>query len=305
MNRISTVQNEPLQLKLLCARTHLYAIASRLLVLQLLLTVAAPVLGAILAMFHPEVKSYVAAFSLFVLVLDSLVLDRAQKLRITRAAKIAEQFDCTVLELPWDQFTAGDKAEPEDIHSAAKALGFPAAPVRLKDWYPVAVGSLPIHIARIVCQRTNLRYDSRLRHSFNTVIKVASFLLVGGLVVSGLVENLKLTEWIITLAPATPILSWAAREYYRQLDTAESIEGVMKEAKSVWLEALAGSCDADHCLSKSREFQNAIYNRRSNSPLVLPLLYRLKRSTLEDEMNEGAADYVRQYEQRNIKSMSQ
>jgi hypothetical protein len=53
-----------------------------------------------------------------------------------------------------------------------------------------------------------------------------------------------------------------------------------------------GACDAEDC-RRSREAQNAIYTERANSPLVMPFLYRVRRLQLEDEMNEGAADFLR------------
>lgn len=293
MNNIPTVQNTEPQLKLLRARTHVYSRATLLMVLQLLLTLVLPVAGAVLAIFRPELRAYVAAASLAAVIVDALILDRQHKLLMKRAAKIAEQFDCTVLELPWDQFTVGDKVEAEDVHAAAKAYAARHDDAKLRGWYPESVGAAPLHLARIICQRTNLRYDSQLRRSYGVIIRVVALTLVASLFVSGLVQNLPMTDWVLSMTPAAPILAWAAREYYRQRDTADLLEDLMKEARKLWGRALAGECDADACRQKSREFQNAIYTRRVNSPLIVPFLYRFKRLRLEDEMNEGAADFLR------------
>jgi hypothetical protein len=48
-------------------------------------------------------------------------LDRRQKTLIKRAANISEQYDCSLLDLFWNEFTVGERIETEDIHSAAKA----------------------------------------------------------------------------------------------------------------------------------------------------------------------------------------
>lgn len=295
MDQIPTVQNEEAQLKLLRARKQTYAHATALMIVQLALTVAVPVIGGVLAAFYPDLRVHVAAVALAVIVIDVLFLDRQQKVLIKRAAKIGEQFDCAVLGLPWDHFTVGDKVEAEDIHAVAKAHAARHDDGELRGWYPEAVGEVPLHFARIICQRTNLRYDSRLRRSYGDIIKVVAACVVGLLFVSGLVQNLSMTAWVLVMAPATPILAWAAREYYRQLDTAELLDTLMKEARKLWNQALSGECDAAGCEVRSREFQNAIYNRRANSPLVLPLLYRFRRSALEDEMNVGAAELLREY----------
>ena len=96
------------------------------------------------------------------------------------------------------------------------------------------------------------------------------------------------------MTPATPVLAWAVREYYSQRDTAELLEDLIKEARELWANARSGKCDRAEYRRKSREFQNAIYMRRANSALVLPFLYRLKRARLEEEMNVGAADFLRE-----------
>ncbi|TXC65069.1 hypothetical protein FRZ32_13195 [Sphingosinicella ginsenosidimutans] len=128
--------------------------------------------------------------------------------------------------------------------------------------------------------------------------------VVVGLLIAGIAQNLNLTAWILTLAPAMPLMSWAGREYYRQRDTADQLEELMKKAKTFWNQALAGACDDDACLHQSRDFQNAIYLRRATSPLVLPYLYKIKRPMLEDEMNEAASDFLAEYKAREAKIQS-
>ena len=296
LNAITTLQNEEPQLKLLRARTRLYALASRLLVTQLVLTLLAPALGAILVLFVPPARSIVAALALMITALDVLVLDRQQKLLIKRAAKVGESFDCAVLGLPWDRFNSGEPLEIEDIHAAARAYARSHDDKSLRDWYPLAAADAPLHLARIICQRTNLRYDSQLRRSYGAIVVSMAIAILLLLFVGGLLQDLKLSDWVLTMAPASPILTWAAREYYRQNDTADALEEHLRAAKALWARALAGDCDADRCLAQSREFQNAIYYRRASSPLIVPLLYRFKRLHLEDDMNEAAANFLAEYQ---------
>jgi hypothetical protein len=299
-NLIPEHQNAAPQLKFLRARQQLYASATTFLVLQLFLTLLVPLAGAILAAFRPDAKPYVAAAALTVLLLDILVLDRQQKTLLKRAAKIAEQFDCAVLELPWNEFTVGERVETEEIHSAAKMYAKRHDDKLLRDWYPPEVGTIPLSMARIICQRTNLHYDRRLRVSYGNVILTGASCVVLAIWIYGLANNLSITAWVLTMAPAIPVLAWACREFYRQRDSAEPLEKLLREARKFWNEALSNGCEESYCLTKSREFQDAIYSRRAGSPLIFPLVYRLRRSSLEDEMHEGAADFLRQYAQSKL-----
>lgn len=304
-NSIPERQNEEDQLKLLRARQQTYARATRFLVAQLSVTLVVPLVGAVLAVVHPAVKPYVAAASLIVLLLDILWLDRRQKTLIKRSAKIAEQYDCAVLELPWNEFTVGDRIESEEIHSAARAYAKHHDDAHLRDWYPVEVGALPLSLARIVCQRTNLHYDRRLRTMYGNAIRAGAIVIVLVMALYGLAQNLSITAWVLTMAPAAPVLSWAGREFYRQHDTAEPLEKLLREARKFWNDALFNGCDDNQCLARSREFQNAIYSRRSSSPLVFPLVYRFRRAQLEDEMHDGANDFLKQYAKAKSSPMTQ
>lgn len=296
MNNIPVLQNEEQQLKLLRARKQTYDYAKLIMVVQMLLALALPIGGAIWGVYRPDIKAYVAAFALVAVVVDPLVLDRWFKDLLRQAAKLGEQFDCAVLDLPWDDFIVGDKVEPEEIHAAARMYARFHDDTGNKDWYPVAAGRAPMHLARIICQRTNLHYDSRLRRSYGTIIKLTALTLVTALFFVGLARNSTLTDWVLTMAPTTTFLTWAAREYYRQGDAADLLEALRKQARALWNSALAGDCRQDECREKAREFQNTIYRHRVGSPLVLPFLYRFKRLSLEDEMNSAAEDFLSEYE---------
>ncbi len=295
-NAIPQRQNEEDQLRLMRARQWTYKVATRFLTAQILLTVAIPIIGSIWTIFVPELRPHLAALALAILMLDTLYLDRRYKSMVKRAARISEQYDCTVLELPWNNFVVGEKVEAEDVGAAARRWAAKESDDDLINWYPVAAGGMPISLGRILCQRTNLRYDSSLRQAFGSVILALVTLVVGGLVVAGLAEDLSLTAWVLTLAPATPLLSWAGREYYRQRDTIEQLDKLKTKATSFGNEALAGTCDEAECLLRSRAFQDAIYLRRATSPLVIPYLYRFKRPALEGEMEDAAADFLKDYE---------
>lgn len=295
MNAIPAQQNAEATLKYLRARQWTYVVANRLMVAQIILTVAIPILGAVLTLLFPDVRPYFAAIALIVLVFDTVLLDRHYKAVLKRGAKLGEKFDSLVLELPWNGFVAGDEPESEEVRAASRAWSRKRDDQKLINWYPVAAGEMPLALGRIVCQRTNLRYDSQLRRSYGAIILAVVGVVTLSLVVAGLVQDLNMTAWVLTLAPITPLLSWAGREFYRQRDTAEQLEDLTKKAREFWKRALKGACDEGACLEESREFQNAIYLRRSTSPLIIPLLYRFKRLRLEDEMNDSANNFLEEY----------
>lgn len=297
-NQIPALQNEEAHVVLMRARQWTYVVAQRLLIMQMLLTILVPVVGAVWSVCQPAIRPYFAAGALIVLLVDAIFVDREYKKLIKQGANIGEKFDCEVLSLPWNRFVVGEEPEAEDVRTASRQWSKCHDDAKLRDWYPVAAGKMPLALGRIICQRTNLRYDSKLRRSYGKIILSVACAVSLGLFIAGLSQDLSFTAWVLTFIPAMPLLQWVGREFYRQKDAADQLEELWKKATSFWNRALAGECDANECVQESREFQNAIYLRRATSPMVLPYLYNFKRLTLEDEMNDAAQDFLAHYEKQ-------
>ena len=295
MNQIAETQNAGAQQKLLGAATQVYSRAMVYLVSQFGLTVVLPAIGAFAAFYWHPLRPYVALFSLASAVADATILDRSYRRLLRLAAKIKEQFDCTVLDIPWSRVNVGSPVEYETIHEWGTAYDQQVRKAQLKDWYPKIVAGVPLHQARIICQRTNLWYDSKLRRRYGEIILIGSIGIVLALVVLGLMHELTVGEFVLNvMAPAAPILIWSAREYYRQIDTAEMLDQIRREAEALWIRARDGGCSSDDCSRDSRELQTAIYVRRATSPLIFPMIYKWLRPALEAQMNEGAEQFVRE-----------
>lgn len=295
MNAIPERQNAEPQLTLLRARQQTYLQANKLLILQLALTVAIPVASAIAGLFTPGLRPYTAALALMIAITDVAVLDRLQRKTLRLAAKIAEAFDEKVLEIPWNKFVAGKRADPEAIAGAAAGWRRNRSDDKLVNWYPPATGKAPMHLARIICQRTNLWYDATLRRHYGDWVRGVGILLVVGLFFGALLAGLTIEVFVTAvLAPAAPVLTWSMREYFRQKDTADAQETLKGDAEALWDRAKDGGCDEPECLVQSREFQNAIYTRRATSPLIIPWLYPLRRPEMERQMNQGAEAYLKE-----------
>jgi hypothetical protein len=293
MNQIVEVQNAEPQLRVLRARRYMYSRVTTLLVLQLSLTLLLPTAGAVASLIWPELRPYVALIALAVTILDITVLDRVQKTLLKDAAKLAELFDCKTLEIPWDGFTVGKRPEPETIHEASLKFSRSTGDTELLDWYPAAVKCAPLHLARIICQRTNLWYDSKLRRHYGRIVLGLAFILVFILFGLSLQAGLTIDLFVVSvMAPASPILTWSFREYFRQRDVADQLDSLRGAAESLWDRAKRGECSPEKCVAESREFQNAIYARRANSPLILPWVYRILRPSMEDQMTQGASHWI-------------
>lgn len=292
-NTIPARQNEPQFMQLLRARSETYRQATRILIIQMIVTVVVPVVSAVIGLIFPDVRPYVATIAIAVTLIDIAVLDRTMKRRLKTAALICEEFDCKLLEIPWNRFAAGKRPEHETITSAER--DWPHGDDKLLNWYPAAVGLAPMHLARIVCQRTNLWYDAMLRERYGNLLLIAAGVIVIGLISAGLAANLPFGDFVVTIfAPCAPLLSWALRDAFKQRDAAEAQKTARSEAEALWDMAISGGCAENECAGLSREFQNTIFQRRVANPLIFPFVYNRLRPGMEVDMNLGAESLLSQ-----------
>jgi hypothetical protein len=295
MNTIVEAQNRPAMLALMRARRVTYRRAEIWQNAQILAMVAAPAAGALLGLLFPVARPFVAVFALAATLFDVWLMDPRQKENNRLAARITETFDCEVLHLPWNEFVAGRRLDPESIDRQAGA--FRGSDAELRDWYsPPELALAPLPLARIICQRQNLWYNSDLRRRGVEVLSAIAGILVVSVVVIGVVADLSLTDLTVSVAaPASPILIWALRERVRQREATDAIEQIKTAADAFWNSSVdGGRPDDEEFTRRSREFQDAIYLRRSASALPLPWLYKLLRPSMELSMAAGAAARLRE-----------
>lgn len=292
VNNIPDTQNSEHALWLLRARQRTYAMATLLQVAQLVVAVVIPTVLAGVALYGWCSRAVVATASLGCLLADILILDRALAFFLRRAAKIAEQFDCEVLALPWNNFIADKKVDEEDIVAAAEA--YPKngrAQAVLMNWYPVAVRRAPLHVARIACQLANIRYDVKLRRRYAIALLAVPAIVAIALFVTAF--KLPFPDVVLgVMVPATPATVWALREFFRHFDAAAAQERNKSAIDAVWT-GIGARSEAE-CTSKAREIQDAIYLRRASSPLIFPLIYHALRDKMEDQMNKGAEERLKE-----------
>lgn len=305
LNDIPARQNEPGQIRLRKAIWAAFDFARGVVVLQAILAVLVPLAGAGVTIFAPQTRPWVAAIAMLVILLDAMGLDRWQKKLMKLGARLSEAFDCRVLDLPWDAFTAGAEPSPEDVRRAEKRYERRGLKAALEDWYPVSVGEVPLHLARLICQRTNLHYDSSLRRSYSSALRrIAVAVPVLLVLATGMVTN-KITDFLLLLPIVTPLIAWCLREAYRQQDTADVLETLMSQARTLWSDALANRGEDDRLAARTREFQSAIFTRRSTATPILPGVYASRRADLEDEVRAAATDFLAEYERAREASLEE
>lgn len=293
---IPDIQNAPEQLERLAAQRQLYSKAKRVFATGAIASFAAAIVWLPLATVFPTLRAWAALYGIAIAILDIAILEPWQKRSQKAAADIQECFDCDVLQIPQNRFKGCDVLDLETVAEMAACHRHRDKEfLKLRDWYPRSVGSLPLPLARLVCQRTNVRWDARLRLVYSGWILGVIALICVASIAFGILAHLTVEQWAVRIAaPLLPVIVWGAREWRRQRETAKDADRIRALVESMWGRLLAREVDEAESVRESRALQDEIYDRRRRGPLVFDFVYGRLQPKYEDQAQLAADALIRE-----------
>lgn len=296
MNNIPQEQNAQDKLEMLAAQRQLYSDAKNLYTISVVIAVPVVIGWSILVAVIPELAVYAALWGIIATLLEIVVLSPLRNSKQEKAAKIQQIFDCQVLEFNWKSLNCGIKVEPELIVETSnrykrKHKSFSV----LENWYPVSVGQLPLHLARIICQRSNVWWDAKLRRRYSKLILAILIILTIIILLIGLVGGFTVEKLVLAvLAPLLPTFVLGLRQYKEHNQAASRLDRLRENAQIIVNKVAGKNMSQQEIETESYSLQTEIYDNRRRSPLIFDWIYsRLKRKD-EEQMNKGAEILVKE-----------
>ena len=254
---------------------------------------------SISVLVHPPLRVIAALWAAVALVFEFVCFTPLQKSWRLRAAKIQEVFDCDVLDLPWNAIKAGHRPAPEEVHeNAEKYIRHDDGSFPLENWYPPAVGELPLGLARIVCQRSNCRWDANQRFRYAHWIGGSAIAIFAAILLSGYALGATLPSSFLTIAPALPLVVVGIRHLTEQREAASRLATLQQDLDDLWSQALLGQSE-DSLAQSARQVQDEIFQNRKASTPVFDFVYALLQRHSEVQMVRSAQDLIQDARQAN------
>jgi hypothetical protein len=95
---------------------------------------------------------------------------------------------------------------------------------KIKDWYSPRVGELPLAIARILCQRTNCWWDSKLRQRYSSFLRLGGIIVFGTIIIIGYISNLSLIEITLIASGLIPFFQFCIKHCIENLEAARRLD---------------------------------------------------------------------------------
>lgn len=299
MNTIPKEQNAERQLQRLAAQRQLYATAKTLFGWQVFVSGPVAVALALFVLGSPQLKAYAALWGILVSLSDVFWLTPWQKRLRNKAARVQELFDCDVLVLPWYELKASKRPEPELVKEQSdKYKRWEASMPPLSNWYGPEVGCIPLHIARLACQRTNCWWDAKQRRRYAVLVIVGVAAVFLAVLCLAMGNGLTIEDFVLEVAaPLSPALLLGIRQFAEQMEAAARLDTLKEHAERLWNDALNGRQESEITL-RARGLQNEILENRKRSPLVFDLIFKRLRRDYEIQMNHGVAEFVAEAKQK-------
>ncbi len=297
---IQEKQNQPANLKLLAAQRQLYSEAKRSMAFRLVVSVMLlcyPLASAFIPAIA-NIEIWVVIVGIGFIVVTYLYLKPKEQGIVETAAKIQEEFDIAVLDIP----TAGSVSEHQqhgvDIDAAARRqlARFGLNPdkkfeniteaewdkIELLNWYAVPA-NIPPARAALFCQKSNLLWDYRQRQFYMNLFLFLSLTISIVPLVIACMSDMSAMNYVKKLLALTSPFLFLCFDNYRSHHEIVT----QQEQKSFSINSHLES-GQDVSADMLRFTQNAIYENRKKHALVPDFLYKHLRELFEGRMKTDA-----------------
>lgn len=295
-NKILIKQNLPQYIDMLKAQRHLYDISKRWNTAQLILCVIVVLIinfikvlipnnGSIFGLSCEQIIRITTAYSSLILIVQIWLKSKKDHSR-NLAARIQQKFDCNLFGLKWNNALCGNEPEPEDINENKGKLSDNG----LTDWYSLAIEPLSQSLSALVCMRTNVAYDMRIRTSYKRLVDIVLFIIIAALLVLSAIKDLSLWNIIINwLIPLLPVFKWTCDVHAQNNANLNALNRLKILIKRNLEEAIKKKDISKEAL---QEIQNFIFLHRNTSYPIPSWYYKLNRNKSENNLNYSAEQIV-------------
>ena len=293
MNPILERQTRPQNLRKVAAQRVSYTNAKTIQGWQIVLTVGVATLLTVLAIWYEAIAGIVALCSIGLVLIDFIAFEPAINKLKMQGAQIQESFDCAVLDIDCAIFKATDP-EIEDVLEKSDAI------MRLKEgdkekiegWYSEKIEPLPPRLARLVCQRSNFKWDTGLRKRYIKFLWVPIVLLISSVFIASYAFEIDFNHFVLVVASVLPALVFFFKQKQQNNEAVARLDELAKQFNEIWRRINEKSISDEEIDKVARQLQDEIYQHRMQSPLVPDFYYKIYRDTDEDFMNRAVQEYV-------------
>ncbi|WP_010676345.1 S-4TM family putative pore-forming effector [Bacillus timonensis] len=280
-------QNMDKNILLLKSMRHIYNVAKKYYAARMVVAILLPIASIVFTLFNrygitTDLSSIFSVLG-FIWLPIFYYLQQKELNYIEKGAKIQEEFDTNVFNLPWNKALVGNRVTPEEIQEAAN--NFHEDETYLYNWYG-GLKSKHYFINILLSQRSNLMWAVSLKQNFSYFILIVSLIYLVLTVFFASMLDMPLQIYLLVfLFPSTSILLYAVSTWWELTKQSMKIRELGEEVRVDCEKFALGERNIDMYLC--RQYQDAVfvYNRK-NAVLIPNKLYWMRRKKDDKKMIE-------------------
>ena len=275
MNRINEKQNELKFINYLKAQRVAYSQCKTYQIFDVLSVVLAIVLP-IIGMLNGEIVNYLGAFGVFWTILY-LVTENYRRKKTEQGAKIQEQFDTELYDIPWNKILCKEKINYDvQLDLSKKYEGND-----LLNWYSKEVdASIPKSIAIVLCQRINFSWELKLRIRFVNFLILLLVIYYGVFFSYFISKNIGFYDILLLIAPSLSFLIYAVQNSISLKNHINSKKETLAQIDSI-LQRYTSNKEIPN-ENTLRQIQDVIFSERTVPEKIPDWFFKLSKSSNEN-----------------------
>ncbi len=289
---ISQCQNTQINIQRLAAQRRLYSTAKVIHLIRFTLTfpfllslsivvafLRSKEFTASVGIYGHDLSWLLALSSVLVFIVDYFILDPIEQKKKGIAAGVQEEFDCDVLQIPWNPIEVRNRPVRETTISNAKRYLDKHGSEELYNWY-TCPDEIPLPAARLICQRENVSWDAGLRRKYLVLLLILIAIVTVGIVAFALRYGVSCEVILFAVvAPIIPGARFVFGEIKQNRTAVRCLEEIRDIIEEQWRGILTSTITETQSVQRSRDLQNRIYTSRKANTLIPDWLYdKLKPS---------------------------
>jgi hypothetical protein len=275
MNRINEKQNESKFNEYLKAQRIAYSQCKAYQVFDVISVIMAIVLPVI-GMLNNEIVNYLGAFGVLWTVIY-LVAENYRKKKTEQGAKIQEQFDTELYEIPWNKILCKEKINSDIQFDLAKEY----KGNDLSNWYSKEVdSSLLKPIAIVLCQRINFSWELKLRKRYVNFLVILLIAYYGIFFAFFIYKNIGFYDVLLLITPSLSFLIYTVQNSLSLKNHIKSKNETLLQIDQI-LDSYSANRETPN-ENTIRQIQDIIYSERTVPEKIPDWFYKLSKSSNED-----------------------
>lgn len=279
MNDITQKQNLPRFTNLLKAQRVAYSQCKFCQIfdlVSLVLAIVAPIIG----IFRNDLVNVLGAIGVLWTIIY-LTAESYRKTKTEQGAKLQEQFDTELYDIPWNDILCKSKVNIDVQNDLATKY----SKNDLQDWYSTEIGNtLPKQIAVLICQRINFSWEINLRKTYVNFLIIIVLFYYGIFLIIEVLLNTGIYDILIMLAPSLSFLMYCVQNSL-SLKTHIKSKNETLSMIDLKLQEYAQQRSIPDNLTL-RQFQDVIFTERTVPEKIPDLFYNFFKNDNENRIDQ-------------------